>query len=278
MRLLAVKIYFIYWPKKVRMRYVKIWKAFLLISLKESLAYRVNFFLGNLVAFFYQCITVLFFEITYNQVDTVVGWKREEMMLLLGSYMLVMSLDVIFRSSLRRLPDMIHEGRFDSVLAKPISSLFYVSFFKVNLSRIFYILGALGVTIMSWQALEIPVTFQSVGAYSASILLGGFFLYLFSLFSVIWAFHTTRLSNAADLYYSVRSLARAPVDIYPGRLSLFFSLAVPLAVAATLPAESVLGRLTTFDASITNIGVLAWAIMTFSFWRYSIQRYSSASS
>src|SRR3954463_8198193 len=69
--------------------YLKIWLAGARYSIVRTLMFRFDFFLWAMVEFFWMGVNLLLISVIYEHTDTVAGWTKYEMMLLVGTAMLI---------------------------------------------------------------------------------------------------------------------------------------------------------------------------------------------
>jgi ABC-2 type transport system permease protein len=86
-----------------------------------------------------------------------------------------------------------------------------------------------------------------------------------------------RLDNVMQIFWSMYQAGRWPVGIYPRWLGVVLTVLVPVAIAVTVPAEALAGRLT--PGALLLAGAVALATLAVSrwFWKRGLRHYSGAS-
>ena len=95
-------------------QYLRIWLARLRYSLVRTMMFRCDFFLWSLVELFWMSVNVLMVEVIYRHTDSVAGWSKYEMLLLVGTSMLIQRLLMgFFWSNLFEMGRNVRTGHFD---------------------------------------------------------------------------------------------------------------------------------------------------------------------
>src|SRR5271156_1616471 len=109
-------------------RYVRIWLAQIRYTVMRELMFKSNFILWIIVDLAWFGLHLSFIQFLYLQVDTVAGWHKWEMVLLVSTNMLVQQVFQTFLMiNLPKLPELIRTGKLDFFLAQPAPAQFLVS-------------------------------------------------------------------------------------------------------------------------------------------------------
>ena len=109
------------------------------------------------------------------------------------------------------------------------------------------------------------------------LLAGGAIVYSFFLVLATASFWFLRIENILVIFGDVYQTARWPIGIYPQWLRFILTFVVPVAIAVTVPAEAVVGRLTG-NRVLLALGVATFALAASRLvWRRGLKRYSGAS-
>src|SRR3954468_5501711 len=115
------------------MHYLKIWLACARYSVVRTMMFRFDFFLWAMVELFWMGVNLLLISVIYDHTDTVAGWSKYEMLLLVGTSMLIQRfLMGFFWSSIFEMGRNVRTGNFDFVLAQPGNVLFMASTRKLD--------------------------------------------------------------------------------------------------------------------------------------------------
>src|SRR5580658_8653157 len=126
--------------------YLRIWFAAVRYSIVRTLMFRGDFVIWSLVELFWMAVNLLLIGVIYAHTSSVAGWNEYEMLLLVGTAMLVQRLLMgFFWSSLFELGRNVRSGAFDFFLAQPGNPLFMVSTRKLDPDGLANAVVALGV-------------------------------------------------------------------------------------------------------------------------------------
>jgi ABC-2 type transport system permease protein len=79
------------------------------------------------------------------------------------------------------------------------------------------------------------------------------------------------------IFESTYEAGRWPLVIYPGWLRVSLTFIVPVAVAVTIPAEALVGRLEVTTLLIVLAAAAASLVLSRLFWTLGVRHYSGAS-
>lgn len=92
------------------------------------------------------------------------------------------------------------------------------------------------------------------------------------------SFWFVKVGNVTELFNSLYDTGRFPVSTFDGIVRIALTIVAPIAFITTFPAQAILGKL---DA-VTLVSAVALGATLFAFsawfWRFAVNRYSSASS
>src|SRR5258708_1946848 len=96
-------------------------------------AYRANNWANILSTCFYTLSMILFINVLYSNVKLIAGYSKDEMLLFMFVGQIGYYISWLFHSNLLELIQDVNKGRLDTLLVKPVPSLFYVTFKKIRL-------------------------------------------------------------------------------------------------------------------------------------------------
>jgi ABC-2 type transport system permease protein len=260
-------------------RYGRIYLAFLRNCLARELEFRGHFFFQVISNTVSAVLSLALASIVFANVRLVAGWDLDRMILLTGTFLLVLSLiNFLFHDNMLKLSELINRGDLDFVLTKPISGQFLVSTRYVTFSELPAILVAAFYILEGLRRTGARPGPADVLAYVVLVVSAVGCFYGLWFISVTFTLWSGRINNMAYLAMPVMDLARVPTDVYAGLFRPFFTFVVPLALIATLPSKPLLGLA---DPALVAYGpALATLLLAASnrFWHFSLRRYSSASS
>lgn len=243
----------------------------------QAMEYRGSFafsIIANFLDFIFGFLQYLVF---FTAAKSIAGWSSDQMLVLYGVFMLVFALQFIFLyPNLAAMGDMVNTGSLDLLLTKPVNSQLILSFRRISLEELGSI--TMAVVLLAWLTINGTIQVGITGFLLFFISLTSSLLLIYCLFLLLMclAIILEKLDNMAQLMWSMFSLCRYPVDIYPARLRFFFFSFLPIAYIASVPASALLGRASTGSvmAGIT-IALTATFACTW-LWQRTIRAYTSA--
>ena len=115
-------------------RYLMIWLASARYSLVRATMFRGDLFIWSTVELLWISVNVVMIAVIYSHTRTVAGWSQYEMLLLVGTSMLIQRfLMGFFWSGIFEMGRNVRSGLFDFTLAQPGDPLFMASTRKLEL-------------------------------------------------------------------------------------------------------------------------------------------------
>jgi ABC-2 type transport system permease protein len=109
-------------------RYARAYRAFLRNCLARALEFRGHFLFLTVSNCLWAVLWLALATFIFGNVRSVAGWDLDRMILLTGTFQLVLSLtNFLFYANMLRLSELVNKGELDFVLIKPMSSQFLVS-------------------------------------------------------------------------------------------------------------------------------------------------------
>ena len=260
-------------------RYAGIWLAQIRYSTVREMMFKSNFILWIIVELAWFGLHLSFIQFLYLQVDTVAGWSKWEMVLLVTTNMLIQQIFQMFlMTNLTKLPELIRTGRLDFFLAQPASVQFLVStrYFELGSVVITFVAGI--VCVIAVAHLHVGMSGVGLLVFPSLVVFGVLIHYALLLLLMSLAFWMTRAQGFMYAYYNVFQIARLPREAFHGVARIAFTWAVPLLLIANVPARTLLYGLNGFDiAGMAYATAILLALSTAVF-QAGLRRYGSASS
>jgi ABC-2 type transport system permease protein len=260
-------------------RHVQIWLAQIRYSTVREMMFKSNFILWIIVEMCWFGLNLAFIQFLYLQVNTIAGWTKWEMVLLVGTNFLVQQIFQTFLMiNLTKLPELIRSGRLDFFLAQPASVQFLVSTRGFEPGSVVDSVVAVVVCVVAFAHLPMPVSGVGLLIFPFLVICGVLIHYALLLMLMSLAFWMTRAQGFINAYYSVFQIARLPREAFHGVARIIFTWAVPLLLIANVPARTLLYGLRPSDlAAMLGATALLVVLSTLVF-RAGLRRYGSASS
>ena len=260
-------------------RYLQIWLASARYSVVRTMMFRFDFFLWAMVELFWMSVNLLMISVIYEHTDSIAGWSKYEMLLLVGTSLLVQRfLMGFFWSSLFEMGRNIKSGAFDFFLAQPGNILFMVSTRKLDLDGLMNSFVAMGVVAYSAHKLGLHPGFFQIALYALMIFCGLIIHYSMLVLTISLAFWLTSAQGIEGSYFTLSEFSRLPREAFKGFVSLLFVWLLPVVVVSNAPARVLLhGFQPAWAFALAGAAVLWFCAATFVFHR-GLRRYTSASS
>jgi ABC-2 type transport system permease protein len=266
-------------PSTLR-RYAGIYSLLWRNSVIREMNFKVNFLLWIVVELLWFGLQLCFINVIYLHTDTIATWSKWEVVMLVGASHLIQEIyQAFFLNNVVQLSELVRTGKLDFMLLLPVNTRFVVSMHKVDLGS--FVNAATAVVVMIYaahQMLLVPSVLQVIGFFAlcgAGILVH--YSLMFALASV--SFWTVRAQGIVWGYYNLFNISRLPADAFRGLFKVFFTFAIPMLLVANVPVKLLTDKLQSPFEMLLLVGLaIACAVISEIIWRFSVKRYTSASS
>src|SRR5690349_12127207 len=250
-------------------------------SLIRELSFKANFLLWMVVEVLWFCGQIVFFSIIFGNVDRIGDWTKWEVVLLIGTHQMIAQIfQGFFFVNIANIPELVRTGKLDSLLVLPLDSQFAVSSKQFSLDSM--INAALGgvVVCVSLSQLGIVPNPMSILLYLVALGFGVAVHYSIMLGLAAVSFWIVRAQGLVYGYFNFLNIARYPDSIFPRLFKFIFSWIVPVVVVSNVPARILAKSLDEPWGLMSKLVIASTVIVVLSrtFWRFALSRYSSASS
>jgi ABC-2 type transport system permease protein len=261
------------------LHYLKIWLSSVRYSLVRTMMFRFDFFLWSLVELCWMAVNVLLISVIYDHTSTVAGWTKYEMLLLVGTSMLIQRfLMGFFWSSIFEMARNIRTGHFDFFLAQPGNIMFMATTRKIDPDGLINSVVAASVVIYSAHRLDLHPGFVDIAAYAVMIFCGLVIHYSILVITMSLGFWITNAQGLEGSYFTLTEFSRLPREAFKGAARFLFVWLLPVVVVTNTPARTLLhGFQPSWALWLLALAALWFAFAVFVFQR-GLRRYSSASS
>ena len=225
-------------------RYGAIWLAQIRYSTVREMMFKTNFVLWILVELTWLALHLSFIQFLYLQVDSVAGWSKWQMVLLVAINNLIQQVFQTFLMvNCTKLPELIRTGRLDFFLAQPAATQFLIStrYFEPG-SVVNVFVGAM-ICVVALTQTGLIHTWPGILFLPLFLMSGVLLHYAILLTLMSLAFWMTRAQGIVNAYYSILQMARLPREAFHGAARLIFTWGLPLLLIANVPARTLLGEL-----------------------------------
>ncbi len=261
-------------------RYASVYLALWKNSVIREMGFKTNFVLWIFVELLWFALQLSFIAVIYSHTDHIGDWTKWEVVLLMGTAHFIQQIfQAFFFTNVTELSELVRTGRLDFMLLLPVNTRFLVSLRKVDLGGFVNAASALAVIGYSLRQLAFMPTFTQMFGFVLLALTGILIHYsLMFLLSTV-SFWTVRAQGIVWGYYSLFNISRLPDAAYRGFFKAFFTFVLPMVLVANVPAKVIVHKLQSPAQLILLVAMmLACAAASEVGWRFSVRRYTSASS
>lgn len=260
--------------------YFRLWLASVRYSLVRAMMFRFDFLLWSAVELAWMGVNLGIIEVMYGHVHEIAGWNKHQMLLLIGTAMLIQRLLMgFFWSNLFEIGRNVRSGNFDFFLTQPGQPLFMVSTRKLDPDSLINSFVAIAVVVYAAAKLQLAITFAGVAWYLGLLALGLVIHYSALLLLVSTTFWIVKTEGIEGSYFTLFEFSRLPRAAFKNAAArVVFVYALPAVVVSNIPAETLL-----HGAALPNlawVAALAAGWFAFAVWVFhrGLRRYTSASS
>jgi ABC-2 type transport system permease protein len=260
------------------MTFLRLLGIHLRLGILNELQYRTNLFIQLIQSAVGLLTALLGLGVVFSKTDSLGGWSAPELLAIVGVYTLVSGMtQVVVQPSLARFMEDVRLGTLDFTLTKPVDAQILISVRQVEVWKLVDVVVGFVVLGVAIAQLGATVGAAEAVAFLVALLAGVTIIYSFLLILATCVFWFIRLDNILNIFQSMYEAGKWPIGIYPPWLRSMLTFLVPIGFAITVPAEGLVGRLT----SPNLLGAIALAVtlplIARAFWRIGVRHYSGAS-
>ena len=259
--------------------YLKVWLAGARYSMVRTMMFRFDTLMWTLVEFFWMAVNILLINVVYNHTDSIAGWNKNEMILLVGTAMLLQRLTMgLFWTNLFEMGRNIRSGHFDFFLSQPGNPVFMVSSRKLDPDALFNGLIAIGVIVYAVNQLGLHPSALDIGLYALLVSLALVIHYSALLLITSATFWLIGSQGIEGSYFTLFEFSRLPREAFRGTTAIIFVYGLPAIVASNAPASVLIhGFQPHYVLWLGGLATVWLSVALYTFNR-GLRRYSSASS
>ncbi|MFI5335994.1 MAG: ABC transporter permease [Opitutales bacterium] len=260
-------------------RYLQIWLSSARYSVVRTMMFRFDFLLWSTVEFLWMAVNLLLVTVIYDHTHEIAGWTKYEMMLLVGTGMLVQRfLMGFFWSSLFELSRNVRTGHFDFFLAQPGNVMFMATTRKLDLDGLMNSFVAAAVIIYSAHRLGLHPDLTDILCFGLMVFCGVMIHYSALLIVVSLSFWITNAQGFEGSYFTLFEFSRLPREAFKGIARILFVWTLPAVIVSNIPASTLLHGFQPVYALWLFAATAAWFGVAVVVFHRGLRRYSSASS
>ena len=261
-------------------RYFNLYAALWKNSVTREMSFKGNFILWIIVELLWFGLQLCFVSVLVSQTKSIGSWTKWQMVLLVGASNFIQQLyQAFFLTNCTNLSELVRTGKMDFLLLLPVNTRFLVSLRVVDLGAFVNALFAVCVMVFATMKLHLHPNLGQLAGFAALCLVGILIHYSLMFILATICFWTVRAQGIVWGYYNLFNIARMPDEAFRGAFKAVFTFALPVLLVSNVPVRVLAGKIYSPSAWLLLLGVgAAWAIAAEWFWRFSIRRYTSASS
>jgi ABC-2 type transport system permease protein len=260
-------------------RYIRIWIRGSVLNFSYIATNRFDFVIFVGLKLTRMGFFILFPLALFDQVPTLAGYSRGEVLLLFAVFNIIDVLaQLTWFRGLDTLKYLVRFGELDFVLSKPISPLFYVGFRVIDYFDLLTVPGAIAFLVYAFSQLETPLT-------GGAILVGIFLFILANIvaFCICLALtsinlYSSEFESGLWLYRHLSNVSRLPPEVFARSVQFFLTFIFPMFVVINFPSRGLLGLLSPALVGWAVVATILWLFFSVWVWRRALRYYTSASS
>lgn len=261
------------------MSYLRVWAASARYSVIRTLMFRGDFFIWSMVELLWMSVNLLLVSVIFQHTSSVAGWSEYEMLILVGTAMLIQRLLMgFFWSSLFEMGRNVRTGAFDFFLAQPGHPLFMASTRKLDPDGLINSVIALGVVGYAAHKLGLHPSALDLALYAGLILAGLAVHYSILVLTMSLSFWLKSAQNIEGSYFTISEFSRLPREAFRGVTSVVFVWILPAVVVGNAPARTLLHGFQPLWALWLLGAAAGWLVVAIFVFNRGLRQYSSASS
>ena len=260
-------------------RYSAIYAALWKTSVTREMSFKGNFLLWIIVELAWFGLQLCFVGVIFSQTTTVGTWTVWQVVLLTGASSFIQQIyQAFFLVNCTNLSELVRTGKMDFLLLLPVNTRFLVSTRQVDLPSFANAAFAVCVMVFAAGKLHLHPTAAQLFGFGALCLAGLLVHYSLMFMLATVAFWTVRAQGIVWGYFNLFNIARMPDEAFHGAFKAVFTFALPVLLVSNVPVRVLADKLTSPAAWLVLLGLgVTWALISEWFWRFSIRRYTSAS-
>jgi ABC-2 type transport system permease protein len=249
-------------------------------SVTREMSFKGNFLLWIVVELLWFGLQLSFITVVFSQTEQIGSWTRWQAVMLVGASNFIQQVyQAFFLTNCSNLSELVRTGKLDFMLLLPVNTRFLVSARVVDLGA--FANAAFGLCVMIYAAhrAQVHPTVGQIAGFIVLCVVGVALHYSLMFILATISFWTVRAQGIVWGYYQIFNIARMPDEAFKGLFKGVFTFVLPVLLVSNVPVRVLADKLTSPWAWIQLLLLAAaWAVASEFFWRWSVRRYTSASS
>ena len=259
-------------------KYLKIYGILIKNAISREAQFRADTWFNWLTHFSFLGFLFILFDILFKFTNTIEGWTKAEVFLLVVIFTLSQQLfHFFFRDNMWEIPTIITDGKLDAYLISPANTIFLIISRQVATKSVLRI--ATQLVLLSWliYTYDFGFTFLTTIGLILLLIAGIVIQTSFYLFLNTLSFWFLRIDNINDAWFNLSQLGRYPLSVLPSTISILTFTLFPIAYQSYVPVGFGLGKLDWRFFLLTICLAIFFWITALAFWKKGLKKYESAS-
>lgn len=262
------------------MRFLRLYRTFVLQRLKSMMEYRVDFLTGALSFLVDQLMNILFIRIIFGQIPALDGYLYYEILFIYGFSLVPKGIDHLCTDNLWKVAWFtVRKGDFDKYLTRPINPLLHVIIEDFQLDAFGELLIGIILMVISATELQLQIALWQIPLILVAIAFGTLIFTGIKIAGASLALKVKQSGSILQIFYQTSNFAKYPVTIYSTVVRNIVTYIIPFAFTAYFPASYFLRGGNAFFC-IGGVVVAGCAVMAVGIflWNHFLSSYESAGS
>ena len=261
------------------MQLLKLISTLFKVNVQMAVAYRADTVINILLNIMWLGWELLGLSIIFSNTSALGGWGFGELIALLGVFRLVntMMMFLIWPNT-EKFNQSIRDGSMDYTILQPVSSMFLITFSRMNVWRMWDFLLALVLIVVGINMAGDVATPLSIVNFILLAVSGAVVIYSLWIVLIAFTFYFTKFDNNVTLLQALLDAGRYPVTVYPVWLKIIVTFLIPIAVATSVPLQALRQELSQPQVFMFIGIAIASFIVASQIWKFGLKKYSGASS
>ncbi len=262
------------------MRFLRLYKTFVVQQLKQLMEYRVDFLTGATSFLVGQITNLVFISIIFSQIPHLQGFDYFEIIFIYGFSLVPRGLDHLFTDNLWKVAwFIVRKGDFDKYLTRPINPLLHVIMENLQFDALGELLTGIVLMIIASVKLGIHYTVPTVLLMIVAFIFGMVIYTAIKIAGAALALWIKSSGSILQIFYMTSDFAKYPVTIYNGFIRNIVTYIIPFAFTAYYPASYILrGGNPWFCFGVGTVIAAVLLTLSILLWNRGLRAYESAGS
>ncbi len=262
------------------MRYLRLYRTFLVQRLKSMMEYRVDFLTGAISFLADQLVNILFISIIFGQIPALDGFSYYEILFIYGFSLIPKGLDHLCTDNLWKVAWFtVRKGDFDKYLTRPINPLLHVIMEDFQIDALGELLVGIVLMCIAGANLSLQLGVVQILLMLTAFLFGALIFTGIKIAGASIALKIKQSGSILQIFYLTSDFAKYPATIYSSFVRNIVTYIIPFAFTAYYPASYLLrGASPLYCIGGTVIAACAVMTVGITMWNRFLSTYESAGS